>query len=318
MKKELILTLFVASFSLAVFAQQAVQKYDVATIDSVLAKREASVSGIKSGNEAGIIWANHANHKKTAIAFVYLHGFGASKREGGPVMRKLSAKYAANVYEARLSEHGIDRVNAYEFLTPENYIASAKEAVAIGKMLGDHVIVVSTSTGGTLGLTLAADDHEIAGLVLYSPFIGLINTQIEVVLTPEGKAGFIKMNGSEVTRQNRPEEEAKFWSTSYHVNGYVALLKMVKTNMVANTFEKVKCPVFVGYYYKNEQEQDKVVSVPAILKMFSELGTSNKEKVKLAFSEVGDHVIACDIRSRDWQSVFDATTLFLDEQFLKK
>lgn len=79
MTKKLILTLFLASFSIAVFAQQVAQKkYDIATIDSVLSKGEAAISGIKSGNEAGIVWADQANHKKIAIAFVNLLGFGAS------------------------------------------------------------------------------------------------------------------------------------------------------------------------------------------------------------------------------------------------
>jgi hypothetical protein len=116
-----------------------------------------------------------------------------------------------------------------------------------------------------------------------------------------------------VSKSKKPSlsaEEAKFWSTSYPVNGYAALLKLVKDNRATNPFEKVKCPVFVGYYYKNEQEQDKVVSVPTILKMHRELRMSNKEKDKVTFSEVGNHVIACHVKSRDWQSVFDATTLF--------
>jgi hypothetical protein len=87
----------VASFSLAVFALQAAQKYDIATIDSVLSKEEAAISVIKSGNEAGIIWADQANHKKIVIAFVHLLGFGASKREGELVIRKFFATYAANL-----------------------------------------------------------------------------------------------------------------------------------------------------------------------------------------------------------------------------
>jgi esterase/lipase len=311
-------TFMLVGFSFTVTAQQSSTQYDLKTIDKVLNTKEAAIPGIKPGNEAAVIWAKANVHEKTPLAFVYLHGFGASKREGNPVMKMLSEKYNANVYEARLSEHGIDRSNGFEFLTPENYIASAKEAVAIGKILGEKVVIVSTSTGGTLSLALAAADNEIAGLVLYSPFIDVINPQMDFLLTPEGKAGFIKMNGGEIQKQNRPAEEAKFWSTSYHVNGYAALIKMLKDNMTATTFQKVKCPVFVGYYFKNEQEQDKVVSVPAILKMYDSLGTPQNHKEKVAFTEVGNHVIACDIRSKDWESVYRETTLFLDKQLVKK
>lgn len=97
MTKKLILTLFVASFSIAVFAQQVAQKYDIARIDSVLSRGGAAISGIKSGNEAGIIWADQTNLKKIAIAFVHLLGFGASKREGELVIRKFFAFYAASL-----------------------------------------------------------------------------------------------------------------------------------------------------------------------------------------------------------------------------
>jgi esterase/lipase len=317
MTKKWYLNWVAATMTFTAVAQQSPKSYDLQTIDNVIAKKEAAVPGIKPGNEAAIIWADSTSHQKTAIALVYLHGFGASKREGEPVVKLLSQKYKANVYQSRLSEHGIDRANGFEYLTPENYIASAKEAVAIGKMLGDKVIIVSTSTGGTLGLTLAAEDPTIAGLILYSPFIDLINPQMAAVLTPEGRAGFVKMNGSEIQKQNRPAEEAKFWSTSYHVQGYAALIKMLKDNMTPATFEKVKCPVFVGYYYKNEQEQDNVVSVPAILKMYDQLGTPNDKKTKVAFAEAGNHVIACDLRSKDWKSVYNETTQFIDNQFLK-
>ena len=51
------------------------------------------------------------------------------------------------------------------------------------------------------------------------------------------------------------------------------------------TFERVKKPVFMGYYFKNEKFQDSVVSVEAMLKMFDQLGTPENLKVKKAFPE---------------------------------
>jgi hypothetical protein len=38
--------------------------------------------------------------------------------------------------------------------------------------------------------------------------------------------------------------------------------------MNKKTFEKIKCPVFMGYWHKNENGKDTVASVPAMLKMF--------------------------------------------------
>ena len=66
----------------------------------------------------------------------------------------------------------------------------------------------------------------------------------------------------------------------------------------------------MGYYYKNEEEQDKVVSVPAMLKMFDELGSSTKQKV--AFPNAGNHVLASPILSKDVAMVQKETERFLD------
>ena len=271
MKKYTLSVLFFILFITVVKGQEVV---NLTTIESNINHKEANIKGMKSGNEAKIIWSENYKEKQSPIAFVYLHGFGASSREGQPVMSMLSNKYNANVYLSRLKEHGLGRDDNYINLTPENYIASAKEALEIGKRIGEKVILVSTSTGGTLSLKLASEDTSILGLIMYSPFIGLKNPAFAAITTPEGKAGLIKMNGSEIVKQKRSEEEAKYWSTSYHMNGYEALVKMLIENMTPQTFSKVKVPVFVGYYYKNEEEQDQVVSVAAILKMYDGLGVS--------------------------------------------
>ncbi len=83
--------------------------------------------------------------------------------------------------------------------------------------------------------------------------------------------------------------------------------------MKPDVFAKIKCLVFLGYYYKNETEQDNTVSVPAMLKMYDELGTPSALKEKKAFPEAGAHVIASYIRSKDWQSVEKETDNFLSE-----
>ncbi len=316
MQRTFLISVLLFAIHLAVFGQEV---KSIKTIESIVNAKEKSILNIKPNNQAKIIWADNFNQKQSEIAFVYLHGFGASSREGEPIMSQLSKKYNANVYMSRLKEHGINREDSFKHLTPENYLASAKEALSIGKIIGKKIILVSTSTGGSLSLKLASEENSIAGLIMYSPFIDLKNPAFKMIVTPEGKAGFIKMNkGSEIIKQERPEEEAKFWSTIYHIDGYEALIKMIVATMKPETFSKVKVPAFVGYYYKNEQEQDQVVSVPAMLKMFDDLGTSTEKKVKIAFPETGNHVIGCDLRSKDWQSVYNETVQFIDDVILEK
>jgi hypothetical protein len=113
---------------------------------------------------------------------------------------------------------------------------------------------------------------------------------------------------------DRSEPENKFWSTQYHINAYVALIGMLQQTMTLETFKAIECPVFMAYYYKNEKEQDQVVSVPAMLDMYNQLGTSDSQKQKQAFPETGNHVIASDLRSKDWMSVLDASEKFIKSQ----
>jgi glycerophosphoryl diester phosphodiesterase/pimeloyl-ACP methyl ester carboxylesterase len=318
MEKKYLLVLLLALFINVSNAQIITSKTKIYTIENAIKTAEQNLESLKPDNDARIIWAKDFKEKQSAIAFVYLHGFGASNREGQPIMSMLSKAYNANVYLSRLKEHGLSRDDNFKNLTPENYIASAKEALEIGKLIGKKVILVSTSTGGTLSLKLASEDPSIAGLIMYSPFIDLKNPSFASILTPKGKAAIIKMNGGEITKQSRPEEEQKYWSNSYHIDGYEALIKMLKSTMTVQTFEKIKIPVFVGYYYKNEKEQDETVSVPAILKMFESLGTALDQKTKIAFPDAGNHVIACDLRSNDWKNVYNQSTSFIDAIILKE
>jgi hypothetical protein len=69
--------------------------------------------------------------------------------------------------------------------------------------------------------------------------------------------------------------------------------------------------LFVAYFIG--PKPSKPVSVPAMLKMFDELGTPAGLKQKIAFPEAGAHVIASYIRSKDWQGVERETDKFLTD-----
>ena len=68
------------------------------------------------------------------------------------------------------------------------------------------------------------------------------------------------------------EEQKKYWMHSYRIEGLIHLKKLVETTMVKETFNAVDQPVFLAYYYKNEEEQDEIVKVSAMREMFDQLG----------------------------------------------
>ena len=285
-------------------------------LEEVVNTQESKIKDIKKDNNASISWGQKS-YEKTDLSFVYLHGFGASKMEAQPVISHLADECKANVYYARLKGHGRTSVKGYEELTKENYLESADQAYQIGKRLGNKVILISTSTGGTLSLSLAKKYKDVAGLVMYSPFVGLKNPMMAQITTEKGKAQFKKMVGGEVRHMDRPDNEAKYWSTDYHINAYVALIDLVQTEMNKETFEEIEAPVFLGYYYKNEEEQDQVVSVQAMRDMFKQLSTPNGFKTKKAFPKAGNHVIASDLRSKNWEGVEQASLQFINDKILK-
>ena len=68
------------------------------------------------------------------------------------------------------------------------------------------------------------------------------------------------------------------------------------------------------YYYKDESHQDSVVSVAAMLKMYSELGTPSNMKIKEAMPNVGDHVMGSYIKSKDLLEVQQAIEQFMSRK----
>ena len=141
---------------------------------------------LKPNNEARIVWAD-STKKKTEYAVVYIHGFSACQEEGNPVHNNFAKKFGCNMYLARMADHGIDTVDQLINFTPDRWWQSSKEALAIGKALGEKVIVMSTSTGGTMALMLAAQyPNDVFALINMSPNIAINNPNAWLSNNPWG------------------------------------------------------------------------------------------------------------------------------------
>jgi len=284
---------------------------DLIQIEQVLATKEKQFL-IKPGNQAQIIWADTVP-QKTKYVILYLHGFGASSYEGKPIHEQIAKKYHANLFLSRLAFQGIDTSNAMYFLTMNNLWQSAIESYAMAKQLGDSVIIMSTSTGSTLALMLAARYPEIKGLINYSPNIRLKDPLAFLLDNNWGLQIARLVIGSDSFNYQLDAEFGKYWYCAYRLESVVQLEHLLETQMEEATFKKVKQPVLNLYYYKDEAHQDQMVNTEKIKWMHELLATPSALKRIVNIENAGDHILANPIRSKDIQKVFAETSNFCEQ-----
>lgn len=281
-------------------------------LDAMIQSREAKNKKIRTDNEARIVWADSIP-QKTPYSMVYLHGWSASQAEGNPIHINTAKRFGCNLFLPRLAGHGLQEKEGMLDLTADHLITSAKEAIAIGKLIGEKVILIGTSTGGTLALHLAGGNPDIEALVLYSPNIEIYDQSAKLLAKPWGLELAKKVKGSAYHEfEADSDAKAQYWTTKYRLEALTHLQALMDATMTEDTFGHVEQPLFLGYFYKNDSIQDKVVSVDAMLKMFDQLGTEQSRKHKVAFPNVGDHVLASHITSKDLASVAKETNAFLE------
>lgn len=269
---------------------------------------------IRPGNGAEIVW-NDSSKQKTEYAVVYLHGFSASKVEGDPVHKRFAETFGANLYLPRLADHGVDTTEMLLLYTPDRSWESAKQALAVGKQLGNKVILLSTSTGSTLALKLAADyPDDVYALINLSPNIALNDGAAFILNDPWGLYIARMVLGDKYRTTTADEERAQFWNKKYRIESLTQLEQLLETTMNHETFARVKQPSLTLYYYKNEQEQDTQVKVSAMLDMHAHLGTPEDKKQAIALPNTGDHIIGSPMTSKDVEGVYSAMEKFAVEK----
>lgn len=270
---------------------------------------------LKEDNQARILWNDSTTKESTEYVLLYLHGFSASWYEGAPINVNIAKEMKANAFFSRLHGHGLDTKDALLNMTPDSLYESAKEALVIAHQLGEKVVIMSTSTGGTLSLKLAADFPDLVdGLILYSPNIVIKQPEAKLLSKPWGlDIARIAMGGNFRVFHDTGKV-AQYWYQKYRVESMVYLQQLLDITMNEETFSKVSCPTFVGAYYKDDKHEDNTVSVKAIKEMFPQLGSKKKELV--LFPNAETHVIANGLQSHSWQRVERKTKEFIHQDIL--
>jgi len=288
-------------------------QYDLNELKDWIDSKEATFDNIKPDNASQLIFHDSVP-QKTAYSVLYLHGFSASRAEGNPVHLNIAKALKANLYLPRLSDHGLIEEEPMLHFTAQRYLDSAKEALAVAKKIGEKVIVVSSSSGGTLSLILG-NDPQIAALLLFGPNVEIYNPNAKLLTLPWGLYIARAVLASKYHVMDKiTEQKLNYWTTRYRLECTLHLQKLIETGMRPEIFRRITSAVFMGYYYKNEEDKDEVVSIPAMLKMFDELGTPNNKKQKMAFPDAGDHVIGSYLTTSNYSQVEKVALSFLEEK----
>lgn len=218
-----------------------------ADLDAYLSRSEAQFSDIFAGAAKRIVW-NGAKGARTPFAVVYLHGFSASAEEIRPVPDEVARALGANLFFTRLAGHGRDGA-AVAAVRPEAWISDLAEAMAIGRRLGERVLVIGTSTGGTLAALAASDprlSQGLAGVVMVSPNFGLRAAAGQILDLPLARYWAPLVAGR--TRSFEPLNEgwAKYWTNPYPTVALFPLAALVR-HARAQDFARATQPLLVIY-----------------------------------------------------------------------
>ncbi len=187
-----------------------------AELDAWLADREAQVPNLRPDVAKRITWAGEVG-AVTPISIVYLHGFSASNAEIAPLPEDVAAALGANLFETRLAGHGRDGAAMAE-PRAEAWLDDTAEAMAIGRALGETVILIGVSTGGTLAAFAATDpqmSEQLGGVVLMSPNFEVANPAGALLEWPFARAWVPLVAGAERSFDPMNEMHAAGWTTQY-------------------------------------------------------------------------------------------------------
>ncbi|THH41837.1 alpha/beta hydrolase [Neolewinella litorea] len=275
---------------------------DLPELDRYIRNSEARAP-TRPDNAARIVWQDSVP-AVTEYAFVYLHGFAGSYRDGYPVNVNVPAIFGANVYLSRWSGHGLRPDAALEEFTPENAWSDAREALAIGQRIGRKVIIMSTSTGGTLALKLAATyPDEVFALINMAPNVEDDQPGASLLMSPWGhELARLASFGSNKKIDHKEPRAAQYFDTIYPSEALVNLQILVQTTMTDSTFAAVGCPVLTVYYKENFLQKDEHVEVSRFPEVHDSLGTPENKRLLVALPTPKTHFVGSDIKSEDWMA----------------
>ena len=191
--------------------------------EHALAKARALIiadSAIAAPGGAPIIRVHGA---RTPRAVVLLHGFTDSPRQFAALADSLFAQ-GDNVFVPRLPHHAERGKDVGELarLTPSELCRTADEAVDVAAGLGDSVVVLGLSVGGTLAVWAAEHRPEVRRVVVVAPPFEV--TRVPSVL--ERPLVNLGAHVPNISRRSAPDSERPDRDPGFATHGLAAVLRL--------------------------------------------------------------------------------------------
>jgi len=282
-------------------------------LDEWLTLREFAASSqapLIEGTEKRIRWYQDRLGSRTQFAIVYFHGFSATRQEIAPVAEVVADTLGANLFETRLSGHGL-QANPLAGVSAEDWLNDAAEGLTIANELGESVIVMGTSTGATLALAMINHPSfaQVGSLILLSPNLALRDSNSELLTWPGGPQLAYMVAGNTRSWTPNSELQARYWATSYPTGALVEMMRLVK--YVRNQLP-MQIPQSLLVFYSPD---DSVVDPAAITGAFEQIHASRQQLISIVGSgDPSNHVIAGNILSpKNNEPVIEAIVRFIRE-----
>lgn len=274
--------------------------------------------GARPGNEPRLV---RATEGRSPVAFLYLHGFGASRGEGEAVLEPIAAERGANTLYLLLPGHGTDDPDVHAKPKPEDYLRAAEQGLVEAEQLGEKVVLVGTSTGGLLATWLAARHPEsVAAMVLGSPFYAfrdpksfLLDTRIGPTLIPLAFGADRYAGWTSDPEQRVQPGYDDHWTTHQRTAALFNLADLRRYVATPETFQAVKAPTLILYYDRDAEHQDTVVSVDAMKDAFALFGGGAPGQSRLVPIADGNHILFSAYLRTDKDRILAEIRSFLDE-----
>ena len=239
---------------------------NLSNIEKQIKFDEETVPNLRPNIEKKIIWAGKYS-KKTPLSIVFIHGFSATRVELSPVIEQVAKVLDANVFFTRLRGHGQDG-DALSNATFDDWISDTNEAIGIGEVIGDEVILIGSSTGCSLIHSLLEVHKKVKSVIYVSPNFGPSSYKGHFLRLPGAKWFIPLILGSEHSFVPKNSEHERCWTTRYPTKALFPVKDSVIAASLAN-HSKIKQPILFWF-----SDYDKVVSPEATRRIISKMGNN--------------------------------------------